>query len=197
MIVYLHGFNSSPQSFKANLIRQRLGALGRSIEFLCPALPWRFSAAAALIDETLRGVAGLPVCLVGSSLGGYYAPYFAERYGLAAVLVNPAARPWESLAQYVGPQKNLYTGEEYVLETAHVTELVTLDVPRITRPERYLLLTQTGDEVLDYREATEKFVWAEQVVIEGGDHAFSDFSLYVDRVIAFADSHAGTGIMPR
>jgi len=190
MIVYLHGFNSSPQSFKARLIRQRLEVQGRGSEFLCPALPWRFSAAAASIDETLRGLAGLPICLVGSSLGGFYAVHFAEKYRLAAVLVNPAVRPYDSLARYVGTQKNLYTGEEYALEAEHITELVALDVPRITRPERYLLLTHTGDEVLDYREATEKFVWAEQVVIEGGDHGFSDFSSYVDRVIAFADRHA-------
>lgn len=196
MIIYLHGFNSSPDSFKANLIKRRLETLDRGHEFFCPKLPWRFSEAAALIDATLRDYAGEPVCLVGSSLGGFYATHFAERYGLAAVLVNPAARPYESLARYLGPQKNLYTGEEYTLLADHVDELLALAVPLITAPERYLLLTQTGDEVLDYREATEKFVWAEQVVIEGGDHAFSDFAQYVDRVIAFADAHAATGIMP-
>ena len=196
MIIYLHGFNSSPDSFKANLIKHRLEALGRGAEFFCPKLPWRFSEAAALIDATLRGYAGEPVCLVGSSLGGFYAMHFAEKYGLPAVLVNPAARPYESLAKYLGPQKNLYTGEEYTLLADHVHELLAMDIPLITAPGRYLLLTQTGDEVLDYREATEKFVWAEQVVIEGGDHAFSDFSRYVERVIAFADTRAATGIMP-
>ena len=190
MMVYLHGFNSSPDSFKANLIKHRLEALDRPQEFCCPKLPWRFSAAAGLIDSTLRGLAGQPVCLVGSSLGGFYAAHFAERYGLAAVLVNPAVKPYESLANYLGPQRNLYTGEEYTLSAENMDELLALTVPRIALPERYLLLTQTGDEVLDYREATMTFVWAEQVVIEGGDHAFSDFSLYVDRVIAFADHQA-------
>jgi predicted esterase YcpF (UPF0227 family) len=160
-------------------------------------LPWRFREAVALIDGVLRAISGQPICLVGSSLGGFYAAHFAEKYRLPAVLVNPAVKPYESLVKYLGPQRNLYSGEEYKLSAEHVHELIALDVPRITAPERYLLLTRTGDEVLDYREGTEKFVWAHQVVIEGGDHAFSDFATYVDRIIAFADRRAAIGIMPR
>lgn len=195
MLVYLHGFNSSPDSRKAKLLNERLAALQRADHFLCPKLPWRFADAARVIDLRLRQLAGEPVCLVGSSLGGFYAAHFAERYGLAAVLVNPAIAPYRSLATYLGPQRNLYSGEEYVLEGRHMNELLALDMPRLTRPERYLLLVETGDEVLDYREAVEKFAGCEQVVIEGGDHAFRDFAGYVDRVIAFADAHAGEGIM--
>ncbi|HVK54842.1 MAG TPA: YqiA/YcfP family alpha/beta fold hydrolase [Burkholderiales bacterium] len=196
MIIYLHGFNSSPESFKANVVKHRLAELGRADEFLCPKLPWRFSDAAALIDNMLVSLAGKPVCLIGSSLGGFYATHFAEKYGLAAVMVNPAVKPYESLAKYQGPQRNLYTGEEYVLEPAHVDELLAIDVPKITRHQRYLLLTKTGDEVLDYRQGAQKFIGASQIVIEGGDHAFQDFGLYVDRVIVFADNHAAEGIMP-
>ncbi|MBA2690785.1 MAG: alpha/beta fold hydrolase [Burkholderiales bacterium] len=195
MIIYLHGFNSSPESFKAKLIQHRLSDLSRGEEFLCPKLSWRFLSAAAVIGRTLTELAGEPVCLVGSSLGGFYAVHFAEKYGLAAVLLNPAVTPYKSLANYLGRQKNLYTGEEYVLELEHMNELLALDVARISRPERYLLLAETGDEVLDYREAVEKFARAKKIIIEGGNHAFSDFSLYVDKVIAFADGHAATGIM--
>lgn len=196
MIIYLHGLNSSPDSFKANLLKHRLAELGRSQHYLCPKLPWRFLDAAKLIDAMLTGLAQQPVCLIGSSLGGFYALHFAEKYNLPAVMVNPAVKADESLSKYLGPQRNLYTGEEYMLEEKHIAELATLGIPRITRPERYLLLTQTGDEVLDYRDGVEKFAGCTQVVIEGGDHAFRDFSLYVDQVIAFADAHAAKGIIP-
>lgn len=194
MVVYLHGFNSSPDSFKANLLKRYLEAQGRAREFSCPSLPWRFAEAAALIDAELRRLADSPITLVGSSLGGYYAAHFAEKYCLPAVLVNPAAYPYLSLAKYLGPQKNPYTGADYLLTVQHIEELKALEVARITRPERYLLLTQTGDEVLDYREAVAKFAGAEQVVIEGGDHAFRDFADHLERVMRFADAH---GVPPR
>lgn len=195
-IVYLHGFISSPRSFKANLVLQRLEEQGRGGEFVCPQLPWRFADAARLIDETLTGLAGERLCLAGSSLGGYYALHFAERYRLPAVLINPAAVAYRTLAKHLGAQRNPYTGEEFTLTEEHIAELRALDVARISAPGRYLLLTQTGDEVLDYRDATRKLVGAHQVVIEGGDHAFSDFARYVDRVIAFADEHAALAIIP-
>jgi uncharacterized protein len=193
MLIYLHGFNSSPGSFKANLLKHHLEALGRGSEFLCPSLPWRFVQAAALIDAELGSMES-PVTLVGSSLGGFYATHFAEKYGLPAVLVNPAVRPYLSLADYLGWQQNLYTGEQYLLVGEHIEELKALDVERISRPERYLLLSQSGDEVLDYREGVEKFAGCQQLVIQGGDHAFRDFADYLDRVVAFADAK---GIVPR
>src|ERR1700674_193200 len=187
MLIYLHGFNSSPDSFKANLLKHHLETLGRGAEFLCPKLPWRFSRAAALIDSALCSSRNSSVTLVGSSLGGYYATYFAEKYGLPRVLINPAVYPYRSLGNYLGPQTNLYTGETYVLRAEHVEELRALEVKRITRPERYLLLTRSGDEVLDYREAVEKFAGCVQRVIAGGDHAFRDFAHYVRGVADFAD----------
>jgi hypothetical protein len=190
MLIYLHGFNSSPDSFKANLLKHHLETSGRGGEFLCPKLPWQFSAAAALIDSSLCSSGKSSVALVGSSLGGYYATYFAEKYGLPAVLINPAVYPYLSLRNYLGVQTNLYTGETYVLRAEHIEELKALEVKRITRPERYLLLTRTGDEVLDYREAVEKFAGSSQLVIDGGDHAFRDFARYVQRVADFADAQA-------
>ena len=183
MIVYIHGFNSSPASFKARLLRERLAAPARASEFAAPALPHGPAAAAAL----LAGLARMhpQAVLVGSSLGGYYATWLAEKFLLRAVLVNPAVRPYDLLAGCVGRQKNLYTGEEYDFTAQHVDELRALEVAAIT-PERYLLMVETGDEVLDYRRAVEKYRGAQQLVSEGGDHGFSDFADHLDRVLAFA-----------
>ena len=183
MLIYIHGFNSSPASFKAGVIRHELERRGRGEDFLAPALPHSPTAAAALLDQLLG--AHRDACLIGSSLGGYYATYLAERHAVTAVLINPSVRPYESLHGYLGRQKNLYTGEEYAFTAQHLAELRALEVGTIT-PARYLLMVETGDEVLDYRDAVEKYRGAQQLVIEGGDHGFSDFAHYLDTVLAFA-----------
>lgn len=183
MLIYIHGFNSSPASFKAKVLRERLAALDRAGEFVAPALPHSPAAAAALLAQLAH--AHPQAVLVGSSLGGYYATWLAEKFLLRAVLVNPAMRPYDLLAGYVGPQKNLYTAEDYDFTAQHVDELRALEIEAIT-PERYLLMVETGDEVLDYRQAVEKYRGAQQLVVAGGDHGFSDFADYLDRVLAFA-----------
>lgn len=187
-IVYVHGFNSSPASAKARVLRERLERLGRGGEFLCPALPHQPADAARVLDAALAGLEPAELTLLGSSLGGFYATWFAERSGCRVVLVNPAVRPWELFADYLGPQKNLYTGEEYVLTPRHIEELRALEVKSVTRPERYLVLLGTADEVLDYRRAVEKYRGAVQVVVQGGDHGFSVFADYLDLIIDFADA---------
>jgi predicted esterase YcpF (UPF0227 family) len=184
LIVYVHGFNSSPASFKAGLIKRELERRGRGAEFLAPALPHRPAAAIALLEQLLG--AEPQVSLIGSSLGGYYSTFLAECHGWRAVLVNPSVRPYDTLAGCIGRQKNLYTAEEYDFTAGHVAELHALDVAAITRAERYLLLVTTGDELLDYRQAVGKYRAARQVVVEGGDHGFSTFADHLDTVLEFA-----------
>jgi predicted esterase YcpF (UPF0227 family) len=184
MLIYIHGFNSSALSFKAGLFANRMAELGRSSEFVCPELPDRPHRAVALLEDCMKGRAPAEVALIGSSLGGFYATWLAERYGARAVLVNPAVRPYELLTQALGRQKNLYTHREYEFTETHLAELRALEVADVS-PSRYLLITRTGDEVLDYRQAVEKYRGCEQLVIEGGDHGFGDFALYLDRALAF------------
>ena len=182
MLIYIHGFNSSPASSKAAAIQRELERRGRGGEYLAPALPHSPAAAAALLASL---VSEHPAsCLIGSSLGGFYATWLAETHGVRAVLLNPAVRPYDLLAGEVGRQKNFHTGEEYDFTAQHIEELRALEVDSIT-PARYLLLVATGDEVLDYRHAVEKYRGARQLVIEGSDHGMSDFARYLDTVLAF------------
>jgi predicted esterase YcpF (UPF0227 family) len=181
-LIYIHGFNSSPASFKARVLKNALAQRAPAVAFMAPALPHAPRAAAALLDAL---VAAHPrAVLVGSSLGGYYATWLAERHALRAVLVNPAVRPYELLAGHIGRQKNLYTGEEYEFTRAHVDELRALECAAIS-PPHYFLMVETGDEVLDYRHAVERYRGARQLVIDGGDHGFSDFEKYLDAVFEF------------
>ena len=187
MLIYIHGFNSSPASHKSRLLQRRMEGIGRGKEFVCPALPDRPAQAIDLLEAELRKPYPAPVTLVGSSLGGYYATYLAEQFSaLRAVLVNPAVRPYAGLQAYLGPQKNLYTGELYELTMQHLEELLALDVDRPARLDRYYLMVTTGDEVLDYREAVRKYPGAKQLIVQGSDHGFADFGDHLDSVLEFA-----------
>lgn len=190
LIVYLHGFRSSPQSVKAQAMVRAVAALPAASR---PALvvPDLGHRPAAAIRHVLDIVArerdpGAPLAFVGSSLGGYYATHLAERLGARAVLINPAIRPFQDLEPYRGTQTNLYTGESFEVTNEHFDELRALAVPRITLPGRYFLLVQTGDEVLDYREAVAFYGGAWQYVQGGGDHAFQGFDAQIPAILRFA-----------
>lgn len=186
MLIYLHGFNSSPRSIKVNQLRSHLANIGRENELVCPTLPWNFVNAIQTIEATLFDLKDRKICLIGSSLGGFYATYFAEKRNLPAVLINPAIKPHESLVKYLGPQKNIYSSERYLLKEEHMEELLKVYCPVIKNPAQYLLLAGVDDEVLNYREAIEKFSGAEQIIVKE-DHAFLSFPFYIDKVLEFAD----------
>src|SRR5262245_4356880 len=156
----------------------------RGMEFACPDLPPLATDAIRSAEKFL----GKTPCFVGSSLGGFYATYMAEKHGARAVLINPAIDPHVGLRAYLGPQKNLHTGEPYELTEAYLQAWKDLYVPRVT-PERYLLLVETGDQVLDYRRAVERYAGARQVVIPGGDHSLQTFPRHLRRILEFC-SHA-------
>jgi hypothetical protein len=182
VIIYLHGFNSSPQSHKAQLMGHYLAERGLAAHYACPALP---PLASDAIREIERLTPKTDVCFIGSSLGGFYATHLAERLGARAVLINPAIEPHIGLRAYLGPQKNLHSGEPYELTEAHLHEWEKLYVSRIT-PQRYLLLVETGDEVLDYRQAVKRYAGAQQVVVRGGDHSLQSFPQHLPRILEFA-----------
>jgi uncharacterized protein len=181
LIVYLHGFNSSPLSHKAQVMQRFMAERGLAHEYACPSLPPLADQAISTVERTL----GPNDCFIGSSLGGFYATYLAEKHGLKAVLINPAIDPHVGLRAYLGPQKNLHTGEPYELTEAHLRQWEKLYVPRIS-PQRYLLIVETGDEVLDYRQAVERYAGAEQVVVQGGDHSLQSFPQHLPRILEFS-----------
>jgi len=186
MLIYIHGFNSSPASVKARQLQARLQAIGLASLFRCPALPDRPARAIALLEREMAGLPASEITLVGSSLGGYYATWLAEQSGCRAVLVNPAIAPHEGLRAYLGPQRNLHTGERYELTRTHLQEMEALHVARLTRMERYYLMVTTGDEVLDYRAAVARYSGARQLVVPGSDHGFAEFERHLDSVLEFA-----------
>ena len=158
--------------------------LGRGDEYYCPALFNSPREAIAQVETRLENHAG-PVTLVGSSLGGFYATYLAEKYGWKAILVNPAVHAHHLLRQALGPQTNWHTGKQWILTETHLAELAAMDVARITLPQRYLLMVQTGDEVLDYRDAVDYYAGARHIVETGGDHGFTGFERHFSTILEF------------
>lgn len=190
MILYLHGFRSSPLSFKARLIAERMRALGRGAEYHCPQLPASPHEAIALATGFAGGVPPEQITLIGSSLGGYYATYIAERLGCRAVLLNPAVKPPRDLEKYVGVTSAYHSDQPFEFRREYIAELKALAVEKITQPERYFLLAATGDEVLDWREMLGHYPGARQHVIEGSDHGISEFDRYLDQVLSFCGIEA-------
>jgi predicted esterase YcpF (UPF0227 family) len=188
-ILYLHGFTSGPQSVKSMALHAQMHRRGFGDRFTCPQLPASPAAAIALAEDIIAAKVsrGETPTLVGSSLGGYYATYLAEKHGLKAVLVNPAVVARLTPASFVGPHAFIYTGEPFEFTWAHVEELRALEVPALAHPERYWLLLETGDETLDYRDAVVRYAGARQTVLEGGDHSFTRWNDYLDDIIRFAD----------
>lgn len=181
-LLYLHGFLSGPASRKAQDLHERMTQRGLGDSFVCPQLPVSPKAAIALAESLL-----VPdTTVVGSSLGGYYATWLCEHHPdlvRSAVLINPAVLAHISLERYLGPQKNLYTGDAFDFTPAHIAEMRALEIASPKRDDAYWLLVEEGDEILDYRQAVEKYPRSRQTVLAGGNHTFSRWHDYLDAVI--------------
>ncbi|WP_315808208.1 YqiA/YcfP family alpha/beta fold hydrolase [Pseudomonas sp. C9-3] len=182
--LYIHGFNSSPGSQKARQFTAAMERLGVAEQLRVPALHHHPRKAMAQLESAVADL-GQPV-LIGSSLGGYYATYLAERHDLKAVLINPAVAPHRLFDGQLGPQTNYYSGETWELTLDHVAALAELEVPTPTDGSRYQVWLQTADETLDYR-AAERYYRAAALRIEsGGDHSFQRFVSHLPALLAFA-----------
>lgn len=186
VLLYLHGFLSSPQSAKAKQAQRWLVACHPEVEYRCPLLPSYPAQARQLLEREMASLNGKQVGIIGSSLGGFWATYLAEKYALRAVLVNPAVRPQDRFGEFVGKTlKNYHSQDECHLTEQDLQELVAADISRITLPERYWVMLQTGDETLDYKLAEAKYRGSKMLIEEGGDHGFQGFEKWLPDIKAF------------
>lgn len=184
-VLYLHGLNSSPQSLKAQQLAQYWQQAGLPADKLyIPALPNDPAQAMAKLEPWIAGQGSM--VLIGSSLGGYYATWLAEQHGCKALLINPAVQPCLRFHQYLGPQRNYYTGEHWDMTEDYVRALAKLETAPPTDAERYWVWLQTGDETLDYRHAEEFYQHCRLDIREGGDHGYQGFAERIPELLAFA-----------
>ncbi len=184
-LLYIHGFLSSPLSFKARQTQDWLAANHPEIDFYCPQLPPYPTQTRAILESLVEHLLPQPVYLMGSSLGGFWATWLVEKYNLCAVLINPAVSPQSFMPEYLEVDlKSYHTDDSYRLHAGHIDEIVAVDVT-VTRKPNYWLLVQTGDETLDYRQAVQKYAGCKQTIEDGGDHAFQGFERYLHNCIEF------------
>jgi len=185
-LLYLHGFRSSPKSFKAQRMQAWLAMHRPDLHWWCPQLPPSPRDALALLRQ---GIAGWPArrsAVMGSSLGGFYATVVAEATGWPAVVMNPAIDPARDLAAYVGELTAFHTPEErFFFRAEYVDQLRAMTPPAITQPGRYFSLIAKGDELLDWREMSARYAGANLRLLEGGDHALSDFDAHLPLLLRF------------
>ena len=187
-LLYIHGFLSSPQSLKALQVGEWLRRHRPDITFHCPFLtPYPDQT-----QMTLEGIVEThqtdTIYLMGSSLGGFWATWLAEKYDLKAVLINPAVQLSLFNPEYIHTElKNYHTEDTYYLTESHVTMFRKVDRPEIKRHRNYWLLVQTGDETLDFRLAVKKYAGCKQLVEEGGDHGFQNFDQHIPAAIEFLE----------
>ena len=183
-LLYLHGFRSSPKSFKARRMADWLAQHRPGVHWWCPQLPPSPREAMDLVFAELARWPVERMAVMGSSLGGFYATVVAERTGCRAVLLNPAVNPARDLAGYIGDLTSFHDPDDhFYFRPEYVTQLRVLTPRAITRPERYLAVIAKGDEVLDWREMSGRYAGATLRLLEGGDHALSDFDTHLPAIL--------------
>ncbi len=184
LLIYLHGFMSSPNSVKAKETEFYLVKRSMVVEYLVPALSDRPEQAYQQLDKLMQANQNRTIGLIGSSMGGFFASALAARFACRAVLINPAVAPQNLMQKYIGEQTNPYTNNRFTLTANDMEFLRDLDV-ECPQPDKIMLLVQTGDETLNYKAAVAKYAGSPQVVEEGGDHRFQDYDKHLPSIMKF------------
>ncbi|PKG98276.1 YqiA/YcfP family alpha/beta fold hydrolase [Paraglaciecola sp. MB-3u-78] len=185
VVIYLHGFLSSPQSQKAAQFFEHVRANYPDLAIEIPQLANYPNEALAIIEQLVAKHKGKKLRFIGSSLGGFLSTFMVEKYSGKAVLINPAVRPFELLVHFLGEHINPNTQQPFLLENKHIDELRLLDTPTLKPTSDYWVLLQTADETLDYRQAETKYQDYKLSIEQGGDHSFQDFQRFLPDIFRF------------
>jgi len=187
-ILYLHGFASSADSTKAKLIESFIKKNTCSTKVLIPNLNNNIKNAYQQIEEIIKTES--PSSIIGSSLGGFFGTYFAKKYNLLCVNINPAIPPID-MSEYIGENQNYSTGEKFIIDQDQLEWLETMNkkMKALKRHKNFLTLIQSGDEILNYKLAIEYFSACQIEVIFGGNHSFENFELYLSKIQNFLNMH--------
>lgn len=184
-LLYLHGFDSSPSSRKACLLKQWITDNRPDINLLMPQLPFYPQQVAELLENILFDIAGDDIGIIGASMGGYYATWLSQCFMIPAVVVNPLVKPAEVLIEHLGDEYQTRSGEIITLSHEHLDDFQVMQIPKIESPDLIWLLAQSGDEVLPYQQAVEYYATCKQTIETGGNHSFAGFERFIPEMIKF------------
>ncbi|QOY52464.1 YqiA/YcfP family alpha/beta fold hydrolase [Candidatus Sulfurimonas baltica] len=181
MIIYIHGFGGSGEGSKAKAFRDYFKSLDE--DFIAPSLSYIPELAIQTLEELIESYKG-EVKLIGSSLGGFYTIYLAKKHELKGVLINPSIFPYETLGKLIGYATSFYDESSFEWKDSHIKMLKNYKVDEVNQ-NNFMLLVQKGDEVLDYKEAVNKFVNASVIAEEGGSHGYDHIERHFERIREF------------
>jgi predicted esterase YcpF (UPF0227 family) len=184
-LLYLHGFRSSPQSAKARITAAWMQAHRPDVAWWCPQLPPSPAEAMQMVFDHLKAWPAESTGVIGSSLGGFYATAVAQALGCRAVLLNPAVEPARDLQKYIGEISAWHSDERFYFRAEFIAELQAIKPAALTDLQRYFAVVAKGDEVLSWVEMTERYRGCQIELIDGGDHAISDYEQRLPRVVGF------------
>ena len=188
LLVYLHGFRSSPRSSKAVMTGEGIKAISspeNPIQWYCPQLLASPKESMTMVEDHIKQFGADQIVVVGSSLGGFYANYLAEKYSCKAIVLNPAVRAARELAPHVGIMTAYDSDEPFDFRPEYIDELKSLQVEKISNPSRYFLIAAKGDELLDWQEMVGFYPGAKHLVLEGSDHGIADYADHLPQVLKF------------
>lgn len=184
-LLYLHGFNSSPESHKACQLRRWITNYHPDINLLIPQLPYYPHQVIMLLHQIFTAQRSQKMGVIGASLGGFFATWFSQYYGVPAVVINPLVKPTDYLKPYLGQEYNMRCGEVIQLNQQHLTDFAAYEIANLHSPNLLWLLAQQGDEVLSYQLATNYYAECRQTLEPGGCHNFIGFVKYLPQIIQF------------
>ncbi len=175
-IFYIHGFGSSSDSTKGNYIRDLCKELNINFIGIDYDTSADYVTVMEQIVEQMKPHLSFPIetgLMIGSSLGGYWAIKLANRFIMPCLLLNPSLNPRESLKKYEAINKN------------NVSSYKDSSVPNYG----CVALFESGDEVIDYRDALEELKdHGRMVIIPGGSHQFENLHIIRDEIIRINNS---------
>lgn len=188
-LLYLHGFRSSPHSFKAQRLARVVEACrtaGHDLVWCCPQLPPSPRQAVAEVRELVRHWPRDTMVVIGSSLGGFYATVLAGELGCRFAVINPAVQPARDLARHIGEQSSFHDPQaRFFFREEFIAQFRELDPYPVAHPERCWALIAEGDQVLDWREMVSHYQGALIHLLDGSDHAVSDFEQHLPALLSW------------
>jgi predicted esterase YcpF (UPF0227 family) len=190
LLVYLHGFRSSPNSTKAVMTGEAVRALStpdNTYEWYCPQLLASPQESIDMVVKYINQSKADRIVIIGSSLGGFYANYLAEKYQCKGIALNPAVYAARELEPHVGLMTAYDSDEPFDFKAEYINELRALQVEQTSNPKRYFLIAAKGDELLDWKEMSAFYPGAKQLILEGSDHGIADYIDHLPAVIEFIE----------
>jgi predicted esterase YcpF (UPF0227 family) len=180
-IIYFHGWGSIGDSIKSRSLKSEFN----SYTVIAPDLPVNPIEVEKLVDDLIKECTDYPIILVGTSLGGFYANYFAHKFNIQCFLINPSTNPSKTLERKLGDNINYATKEHFEFKEEYLkrySEMETL-INKSIDCNLITLFLSRDDDVIDYQSTLKVLTKCKTVITDDGGHRFEKhWNLVIDQI---------------